>query len=78
MSTVVAAPSERVEPDAAHAQSSNRFSSASETLVSTTATPRAVGPSLAIASSVQRLSVPYVDGVTTTFRAVPSRCCRHR
>ena len=36
----------------------SRLSSASVTLVSTTATPRAVGPSLAIASRVQELSVP--------------------
>ena len=36
-----------------------------------TATPRASRP-CARASSVQRLSVPYVDGVMTTARRVPS------
>jgi hypothetical protein len=51
-------------------RSLSRFSSASVTVVSTTTTPRAVAPSLAI---VQELSVPLVDGVTTTLRVVPIR-----
>jgi hypothetical protein len=49
---------DQVEADAADARSFMRLSSASATLVSTTATPRAVAPICAMASSVTRLSVP--------------------
>jgi hypothetical protein len=51
---------------------SRRRSSASETRSSTTATPRALAPIVAIASSVQELSVPYPEGCTTTLRSMPS------
>jgi len=55
-----------------------RLSSSVDTLSSTTATIRALGPNAASASRWQRLSVPYVDGCTSTFRVVPMRFCSAR
>lgn len=55
-----------------------RLSSSVETLSLTTATMRAVGPNAASASRWQRLSVPYVDGCTSTWRVVPMRFCSAR
>jgi len=50
-----------------------RLSSSVDTVSSTTATMRAVGPNTASASRWHRLSVPYVEGCTSTLRVVPIR-----
>ena len=55
-----------------------RLSSSVETLSFTTATIRAVGPNAARASRWQRLSMPYVEGCTSTLRVVPIRFCSAR
>ena len=50
-----------------------RLSSSVDTWSLTTATMRAVGPNATSASRWQRLSMPYVEGCTSTLRLVPMR-----